>query len=163
MHVASRLRRPYARTMTRLLPLALIALVGCGKGTQLGDTGSTTTLTASCNDGAPPDTYVAGIERTTTNGFTVRLADANPAPPDVGLNTFTIEVDGAAGSMVRLRPWMPLHGHGTVPEWHVATDNGTSWEIADLDLFMAGLWELRFTVDSEDQDTGALFRFCLEG
>ena len=161
--MAGRLARHYSSCMTRGLPvLALLATVGCG-GTKLGDTASSTTLTSSCNDGAPPDTYVAGIEKITSDGTTVRIADALPAPPDVGMNTLTIEVDGKSGSMVQVRPWMPLHGHGTVPEWWVGTETAGSWAIADMDLFMAGLWELRVTVDSDDETTGALFRFCLEG
>ena len=147
--------------MVRPLVLALALAMGCSKSPPEDSTPGT--LPKSCDDGAALDTYVAGIEKITTDGTVVRIADASPAPPDVGVNSFVVEVDGKSGSEVKVRPWMPLHGHGTVPEWYVGTETAGSWELGGVDLFMAGLWELTVTVDSDDPATGALFRFCLEG
>ncbi len=144
----------------RFAPLLL--LLACSKGPTLGDSDST--QTKACDDGVPPDTYTAGIARTTVdNAFTVTIDDALPGPPDVGMNSLTVSVDAPAGSSVRLRPWMPLHGHGTTPEWWTGAETAGVWQFDDVNLHMAGLWELRFTVDSNDYETGALFRFCLEG
>lgn len=148
--------------MLRFASIAIL-LAGCAKGPGLEDSGSTS-VDKACDDGVPPDTYVAGLTRSTTDGsFTVTLDDALPSPPDVGMNTFVATVDAPAGSLVRLRPWMPLHGHGSSPEWWNGTEAAGVWTFEDVNLHMAGLWELRFTVDSNDADTGALFRFCLEG
>ncbi len=147
--------------MARALPLVL-CLVGCGS--HPGDSAETRGIPPACDDGAALDTYAAGLQKITADGaYTVTLVDALPAPPDVGPNTLTVSVDAPPGAEVKLRPWMPLHGHGTVPEWHPAQPDGDRWVFADVDLFMAGLWELAFTVDSDDPGTGALFRFCLEG
>lgn len=149
---------------SRLLALLLLSALGCSKGVGLGDTGATSTLPIGCDDGAPPDDYVAGIARKTADQvYTLTMSSADPAPPDVGKNRWTVQTSPSAAGAVRVRPWMPLHGHGTSPEWYEATASGADWVFEDIDLFMPGLWELRFTVDSTDQDTGALFRFCLEG
>ena len=139
--------------------LALPFLCACAASP--GDSGTATNR--ACDDGGGVDTWVAGLEKITADGATVRLLDAVPTPPDVGPNRFVVEVDGFAGSAIGLRPWMPLHGHGTVPEWHQGSQNGSSWTFEEIDLFMAGLWELTFTIDSDDPTTGAQFRFCLEG
>jgi len=141
----------------------ILFLAACGGDVKLkGDTASNTTLSASCSDGSPVDTYVARLMHASDGGtYEVVMAEANPAPPDVGINSFNLEIDGATGAAVT--PWMPLHGHGTVPATFTAVDNGDgSWSTGDMDLFMPGLWELQVTISGSAEDT-ALFRFCLEG
>lgn len=151
----------------RTLHLALTGglLVACGSDPS-GHDSHAHTVPAACDDGAPPDVFVADIERLTAAGEVVRITNAIPAPPNVGINQFVVETPGSTPTSVRLRPFMPLHGHGTTTrEWFDGVPEGGAFTFgpADLDLFMPGLWELRFTLDSDDPDTGALFRFCLEG
>lgn len=148
------------RTLHAALTAALLA--GCGPDPS-GHDSTGHTMPAACDDGAPPDQFVADIERLTIAGQTVRITNAVPAPPDVGINQFVVETPGSTPTSVRLRPFMPLHGHGTSPEWFDGAAEGGTFTFGPVDLFMPGLWELRFTLDSDDPDTGALFRFCLEG
>lgn len=149
------------RSLRPLLVPLLLLLGACGDGVKLDSGG--TPLPEGCSGAGTPDTYVQGLARDTVGGITIAFLDASPAPPDVGDNTFTMDVDAPSGSVVRVRPWMPLHGHGVTGEWVTATEAGGAWQFEDIDLFMPGLWEFVFTVDSTDKDTGALFRFCLEG
>lgn len=143
--------------------LALILLAGCSGDVEInGDSASATTLSAACSDGSPVDTFVADLSHVSDGGtYEVIMKDASPAPPDVGINAFTLDIDGATGAV--LRPWMPLHGHGTVPSTFTLTDNGDgTWSTGDMDLFMPGLWELELTLSGAAEEA-ATFRFCLEG
>ncbi len=54
-------------------------------------------------------------------------------------------VDGLALSIV---PWMPAMGHGTAITPVVTALGEGAYQIDDLDLFMAGSWELRTTIAS---------------
>ena len=142
--------------------IVLAGLVACAGDVEIVGETDTTGLDASCSDGSPIDTYVAGLARASDAGsYEVVLLDASPSPPDVGINTFAMQVDGATG--VVIAPWMPLHGHGTVPQTFAALEevDGT-WTTPEMDLFMPGLWEIELTLSGAAEDT-ALFRFCLEG
>ncbi len=141
----------------------LFLACGCGGNVELkGDSATETTLADACSDGGTVDTYVAGLSRSSDAGvYEVILLEASPAPPDVGLNTFTVQIDGASGGVIR--PWMPLHGHGTVPPTYPLTDNGDqTWTSGEIDLFMPGVWEIQVEVTGAAEDT-AVFRFCLQG
>ena len=70
----------------------------------------------------------------------------------------------STGATIELRPWMPLHGHGTAPEIFFGVDQGDGiYAFEAIDLFMPGLWELNFTMSDAVQTDDALYRFCLEG
>jgi len=143
--------------------LIALSLVACGGDVQLetggGGGGG---LDASCSDGSPVDTYVAGLERTSDGGsYSVVMMDATPSPPDVGVNRFTLQIDGATG--VVIKPWMPLHGHGSVPlTFDAIQEPDGIWVTPDIDLFMPGLWEIELLLTGTAEDA-ALYRFCLEG
>ena len=148
---------------------AVLALsVACGPAGPSDSFEPTTVLPEGCNDGAPVDAYVFGLERRSTNDtFTLRLTDAVPAPPDVGDNLLGFEVEGPNGPVtdgtISYRPFMPLHGHGTSPETYDAQVESGAWVVGPMDLFMPGLWELTVTVDADGASDEALFRFCLLG
>ena len=107
---------------------------------------------------------------TSTLGQTVRIAQAQPTPPDVGDNAWTLEITDASGAplsglAVDVQPWMPLHGHGLSPARYAAADlGGGTYDVESFDLIMPGLWE--FTVDlaagGEAEDT-AMFVLCAQG
>lgn len=148
-----------------------VVLVGCGGKDLDTDSGEHTHHhTDSCDDGEVDD-YIAGIHRQGDAGFTVTIRAADPSPPDVGRNTWTLEVTDPSGAEVNeggsvvVVPWMPLHGHGTTPPdyFGAANEDGT-WTVPEVDLFMPGLWELTFEVaDAAGTSDSVLFRFCLEG
>jgi hypothetical protein len=49
-------------------------------------------------------------------------------------------------------PWMPAMGHGTSVQPTVTPLGGGAYQLDDVDLFMAGLWELRTTIASPKPD-----------
>lgn len=114
-----------------------------------------------CGDG-PLDELTASLSRTTTEGgYEVVIVSATPAPPDVGFNDWVVEVDGADD--VGVRPWMPLHGHGSPQAVYPGVLDDGQWRVTGMELTMAGLWELTVQVDGDAGPDEALFRFCLEG
>jgi len=122
--------------------------------------------TSDCAGTVP---FTAGMSQTTTSGATVTLVRASPAPPDVGDNSWTIEVGDAMGAReglnVDVRPWMPLHGHGLSPSNYAGSDRGDGmYEFGTFDLIMPGTWEftIDIDVDSESSDI-AVFALCAEG
>lgn len=153
----------------RARPLALaFGLVGCGDSVGVGDSGHDHTHgggASGCEE--PLDAYVAGIAKEGTGGLvTVTILSADPAPPEVGLNTLVVAVEPPTGGVPAVKPFMPMHGHGTTPLRFEGSDNGDgTWSYPDMDLFMPGLWE--FTFEAEDDGgavvDAAVFRFCVEG
>lgn|GEM_PF-2266841 len=122
--------------------------------------------------------------RTLPSGITVALAAGDPDPVDRGDNTFTLELTDDTGAAYvhpgalddgtfLLSPYMPAHGHGTVPLDFVPNadaevDDGT-YIFGPIDLFMPGRWDLHFRLlDVADGGTtgaeeDAVFTFCIEG
>jgi hypothetical protein len=145
--------------------LALLALTACG------DPSTDDLPNNPCDEDARAEQYVAGLEKPSDAGmFTARLVEGTPAPPDRGNNTWSLQIMDPNGSPlagvseVRVRAWMPDHGHGTNPLWNEATaaQDGT-FEVGPFNLFMPGLWEFTISVEAENQTDTALVAFCVEG
>ena len=154
--------------------IAFFMLMACADG---ADTSAPSDVTS-----APPDIqnicsmsagYEDGISQEGGAGFLFEIITATPNPPDKGLNTFTIRVDGATalGEEAQLvaEPAMPHHGHGTFPTTFNASksDDGT-FELGPIDLFMSGRWELELRVYTDGDAAGppsdtTTFTLCLEG
>jgi hypothetical protein len=82
--------------------------------------------------------------------MTIEVVDENNAPVD--------------GATIAVTPWMPDHGHGSAVRPEVAAMGGGRYAVSKVYLPMAGLWELKVSV----QRTGSLpqeavFNFCLDG
>lgn len=143
----------------RLLAPALLLLAGCPPEPP--------DPISPCDGGGEADDYVQGLQHA-GDVFDVAFMDAEPAPPDVGINVWDVEIlDGAdlvEDGEVTAVPWMPLHGHGTVPARHDLTpaEDGT-WFSRPINLFMPGLWVITFEIDDGVTTDEVEFRFCLEG
>lgn len=115
--------------------------------------------------------FVPGIElRTSRTRSVVAISDAVPSPPDRGDNTWKIAVFDASGepmidASLAVRPWMPLHGHGTTPSvFEAVSPTAGEYEVDVFDLFMPGLWEFTVDIAAEDGEPDeAVFLFCVEG
>nr|HEX4315020.1 FixH family protein [Kofleriaceae bacterium] len=87
---------------------------------------------------------------------------AHGATPVRGLHTmqliFTNVSDGAPVEALELEivPWMPAMGHGTSLLPQVEELGSGVYEIDDLDLYMAGQWQLRTGFGSSDNAEPAL-------
>ena len=49
-------------------------------------------------------------------------------------------------------PWMPAMGHGTSITPSVTGLGSGAYELDDIDLYMAGVWQLRTTPDGDSSD-----------
>jgi hypothetical protein len=110
---------------------------------------------AACTSG-PSDLDAAPLvqvdEVTSTSGtYSVALL-AHGASPTRGLHVMELvvsrPVDGAMvdGLTLEIVPWMPAMGHGTSLTPMVTAMGSGVYEVADLDLYMAGIWQLRTTL-----------------
>ena len=93
-----------------------------------------------------------------------------PAPPAKGLNAWTLALTDATGSpmsgaTITVKPYMPDHGHGSsiVPAVTPMSAAGT-YQVTLLDLFMAGIWTVTFTITPPSGPVESLvFSFCVDG
>lgn len=158
------------KTMSRAAPLLVLALACAAFAAACGDE-TPDPNEGGCTTDPRADTYVAGLEKQTSGSLKVRLMSATPQPPDRGDNQWTFEVvdaSGAAveGATVRVRPWMPDHGHGSTPERFDATPAaGGTYAVGPVNLFMPGLWELEVRIEPEGGGAvqTAKYAFCVEG
>ena len=144
----------------------------CMEGTRQGMHGGGTDAGR-----APVDTYVAGLEKSGAMGRVVlTLVESDPLPRDLTLYTWQLlltdtEGNPIDGARIVAEPRMPDHGHGTHPQFTEATavDGAGRYELADMNLFMAGVWQINIVVTLNGaDDAGASedqlnFRFDLEG
>jgi hypothetical protein len=99
--------------------------------------------------------------------FDFKLISATPAPPARGDNKWIVEVDavgGAAvpGTRVVATPFMPDHGHGTPMKVGVTSlPTPGQYELAPVNLWMPGYWEIAVTATSGSDHDSAVFNFCI--
>lgn len=77
--------------------------------------------------------WVAGPEVSTSNQLRIKIW-----PPAAGPNGPYTDIPGT----LTVTPWMPAHGHGTTPPT-ITKDAIGLYTISDINLSMAGLWEIR--------------------
>ena len=158
--------------MKKLTIIAIIALaLGCSAGDDDANGHDHEHANHMTENNVDPevDVYADGLMKMGHEGnFHVMLMAANPAPPDVGENTWTIRVvdtddNPIDGAKVTVTPFMPAHGHGTSPADYTGTftEDGT-YEVGPFDLFMPGVWETTVKVEGDVEDM-AKFTFMLEG
>ncbi len=184
---------PIAMTSTRRRParwfgaavleaaLALSIMAGC-KGESSGGTGgnasssaggdsSGTSSGAVCAADPRAQVYAVGLEGIAADkAMKIRFKDANPAPPSIDSNTFTIQVlDGSdkpvEGATITTVSYMPDHGHYShiKPPSKPKASDGT-YEITPVYLQMPGIWQITFTVQPAQGDPDSvMFTFCVEG
>jgi hypothetical protein len=160
-------------TWSLLLGSSLVACGGvdpAGPGSDLSTVASAdmSPVSTLCTD-ARADVSGPGLTKMTQAGtFTVKLSALDPVSPAIGTNVWTLDVTDAAGKPVEgatftIKPWMPDHGHGTQIVAS-ATPMGVpgEYQIKPLYLFMAGLWQITFTVQAGTAaaDT-VVFSICL--
>ncbi|HXK20094.1 MAG TPA: prealbumin-like fold domain-containing protein, partial [Polyangiaceae bacterium] len=137
-----------------------------------GPTSSGETAEVSCAADSRVSPFQPGLSATGPHGFTVTIEQSTPMPPAIGDNLWDIVVtgdDGAslAGATLRVVARMPDHGHNS-PKTPTAstTDEAGKASISNLDLFMAGVWQIELEITAagatSPSDT-AVFTFCVEG
>ena len=92
--------------------------------------------------------------------LSVAVRTAPSQPPERGVSSVRFDLTGATGERVtgatlQVVPWMPAMGHGTSVKPKVSELDGGVYQIDDVDLFMAGTWELRTAVTGAVDDHAA--------
>jgi len=165
--------RPPLRS-TLLLALLLGTLSGCSPDVfdhielfgppMPGATASTSV------DITTPDAYVANLYKVGDNEvFSVMLTASSPLPKYTDVYDWTLQVfDGEGNPLTGLameaEPTMPEHGHGTFPLVTDAVEEPSGvYTLPQLDLFMAGVWEVEIRVTNTDEGADiSRFYFDLE-
>lgn len=143
-------------------------------------------LLAGCGHSHPPasacasetraEAYTPGMEKTSPSGnLVVRLVESQPAPPQKGDNTWTLQIRDKAGgplpgAMLQVDPFMPDHGHGT-PIKAQSTELSApapagQYRVSPINLFMPGLWQVTITATPStppQTPESVMFPFCIEG
>ncbi len=131
----------------------LLGAVFCG-AMALGCSGSA--------DGTEADTTFPTAAFSTvasTHGaLSIEVRTAPTQPPSQGLNAveYTIlTTDGAPseGLEVTVVPWMPDMGHGASVTPTVTPMGEGRYVVSDVELFMAGKWQLRTTIAGPLEDS----------
>ncbi|MEZ4225547.1 MAG: FixH family protein [Polyangiaceae bacterium] len=82
----------------------------------------------------------------------------SPDPPQVGANTWTLDLRTRAGvpvvdAALTAEPWMPVHGHGVPVVPKVVAEGEGSYRVENLRFTMPGTWEVRVELSTdEDKD-----------
>jgi hypothetical protein len=153
------------------LSLPWIGLMGCADETasSASPTGSGTEACQAFD--TPWDAYVAGIEKTGSQGAVkIALLNAVPTPPGLDENSWTVRISDAAGApmttatITKIKPWMPDHGHGTDVVPVVGAIDASGEALIDaLDFRMPGVWTTTFDVDTGAGVDSVVFSFCIDG
>ena len=138
-----------------------------------GDTGEQ----FQCSSDPRVETYVANLEKAGTLGrATFKLTSADPAPPRRGMNAWKLIVTDKAGAPisdaeVTVTGTMPDHQHGwPTPPTITKGADGMTFDFAQLNLSMAGVWTVTFEVKMKSVDgtitteatlDSASFTFCV--
>jgi hypothetical protein len=150
---------------------AALAGTACGNSSNVaGSQSPPVSETSVCASDPRAELYSAGMQQASSDGaVTIRFADADPAPPSKGDNTWTIRLGDAAGqpiegATITTSPFMPDHGHGaSVMPTTTPMSNGL-YQIAPLTFFMPGIWQTTFAVQTPKGDSETVvFTFCVDG
>jgi hypothetical protein len=146
-----------------------LSLAACGGGSNAPADAGVTPPPSACAKDSRADTYVAGLQKTGTN-LSVSLVDSMPSPPVKGTNAWTIEVKDMSGApldgaTIVITPFMPDHNHGTSVTPVVSPKGGGSYGIANLYLFMPGLWQVTIDVTpmGSTEHRTVVYNICVDG
>ena len=161
--------------MRFLVLVAAVALLGaraqnCSSSSSSSSTQQDAGDLVGCQNDPRADSYAANMTKMGQSGvFQFTLVSADPAPPALNNNTWTLKLADASGAPVtnatfpKISPYMPDHGHGSTAT-PMATSNGDgTYSITPLYFFMGGLWQVTIQAQSGSQSDSAVFSFCVAG
>jgi hypothetical protein len=147
--------------------LLAAALAACG-GSSHDSSDSGTTINCAADPRVRP--YAANMVVPSTGGtLKFMLVASTPAPPIRGVNTWTLRVNNAAdqpltGLDIAVATLMPDHGHTSSVKPAVTQNADGTYKVANLDLFMPGVWKVTFTTTPPGGARDSVdFLFCVAG
>ncbi len=124
--------------------------------------------TPDCSLDSRAQVFSAGMSAMADDGVQVVLVSALPAPPVRFDNEWSVQILDAQGEALdvtelQVEPFMPDHGHGTPePPMPVAGQELGDWEMGPFDLWMPGIWEVRFAIVHAGTTSIAVLTLCIE-
>lgn len=136
-------------------------------------------LLTACSENPPapqaasPDCAGRGDDLSTlrlTHGeLSLSVVETLPAQPAVGDNVWSLRLDDAAhqpvtglAASMTVTPFMPEHGHGTPVSVGVRETEPGEYELAPVNTFMPGLWQIRLEFTHADAPERFEFNVCVE-
>jgi hypothetical protein len=148
---------------------AWLGLAGASCSTGGGSSDAGSAVATDAGNAACPDNAASG-QQLAVGELTAALTSLAPEPPEKGDNTWVVQVKTAAGApvtgaVVKVKPVMPLHGHGTTPSEFVGVEGGAgSYRVGPFNLFMPGTWNVPVRVQQAGQaDVEFMFHACVTG
>jgi hypothetical protein len=122
-----------------------------------------------CSKVTGVDTFVVGLEHMGTSGvFDFKLMSADPAPPARDCNTWILELDAlpggtpVTGASLAVTPYMPAHGHPAgKPVMITPMPTAGDYQLADVNLWMPGVWETTIVATQGSMTDSAVYKFCI--
>ncbi|MDD9946799.1 MAG: FixH family protein [Myxococcales bacterium] len=115
-----------------------------------------------------PEDFSLGQETRSKDGrFSVRIVDAQPAPPAMFNNAWQVEVVGPDGAtmpnatVIDAEPYMPAHDHNGGYAAKVTPTEPGRFDVTPLYMHMGGGWTVTFTVDIEGKTGEAVVDVCI--
>jgi hypothetical protein len=153
--------------MSWVAVVCCIAACGGAEPSSQVDGGPDTDV-VTCQNDPRVSAYAANLTKASTSGaYQIVLVDADPAPPALYTNTWTIKVENGSGAPMtdaelNVVPFMPDHGHGTSVKANVTAQPDGTMSVTPLYLFMGGVWRVEFNPQSGTPDPVDFF-FCIAG
>ena len=122
-----------------------------------------------CTDDGRVDHYAAGMEKSGSKGlYKVKLLASQPAPPAKPNNVWNLAVSDmngapASGLTVAVSPYMPDHRHAppVAPVVTALAEPGR-YDVAMINLFMAGVWQVKVSLSAAGASDAVTFWFCVD-
>ena len=166
------------------LALAALALLGCASNGSPSATGrELAAANFSVCAGSPAVHYVAGMSVASASGayraaLESAITTATGAGPiqiaAIGYDAFAVSVtavgDGGADAGIpdgltmtaTSLPWMPVHMHGASTLPTVSTQGNGTFNVADIDFFMGGYWQLPLNlIPASGATDSVVFLICI--
>jgi hypothetical protein len=101
--------------------------------------------------------------------LSLRVVETLPTPPAVGDNVWRVRLDDAAhepvtglAASMTVTAFMPDHGHGTPVSVGVRETEPGAYELAPINTFMPGLWQIRLDLTRTDAPERFEFDVCVK-
>jgi len=137
---------------------AALGLSSCGD-----DAGSSAGAPEEVCDLAP---LKVGAKKTGEKGLGLELLEFEPDPPARFDNRWVVELKGkedpVSDGTIKVTPFMPLHQHGASEPVVVTEVDTGHFELQPINLWMPGLWEVRFGISAGGVNDNVVFEVCID-
>ena len=114
---------------------------------------------------APRESGALLSQRSEKGDFTLQLIVGNNR---LGLGTNTLDIalrdrfgKEVQGALIKVTPWMPVMGHGVWEKPVLREVGGGNYQVDNVSIIMAGIWELKVEVKKGELQDRSVFSFTV--